>query len=154
MVSSIPIKYKSFSNISIWSIYGTLTGTTTPVQSGHSNEWVLHTPLDLQNRSHTIRCCLMSYATYFFSLWKAGKVLSVKETSYFELIPQSYQNYKFFLQNSLVHASYFFKNFLSPFFFTHQESFCGGARGVRVIVAGIGHGDSSSNPGRDWLHFT
>ena len=29
-----------------------------------------------------------------------------------------------------------------------------GARGVIVIVAGIGHDDSSSNPGRDWLHFT
>ena len=30
----------------------------------------------------------------------------------------------------------------------------GGARGVMVIVVGIGHGDTSSNPGRDWLHFT
>ena len=30
----------------------------------------------------------------------------------------------------------------------------GGARGVMVIVAGIGHGETSSNPGRDWLHFT
>ena len=30
----------------------------------------------------------------------------------------------------------------------------GGARGVMVIVAGNGHGDTSSNPGRDWLHFT
>ena len=30
----------------------------------------------------------------------------------------------------------------------------GGARGVMVIVEGIGHGDTSSNPGRDWLHFT
>ena len=29
-----------------------------------------------------------------------------------------------------------------------------GARGVMVIVAGNGHGDTSSNPGRDWLHFT
>ena len=29
-----------------------------------------------------------------------------------------------------------------------------GARGVVVIVVGIGHGDTSSNPGRDWLHFT
>ena len=29
-----------------------------------------------------------------------------------------------------------------------------GARGVIVIVAGNGHGDTSSNPGRDWLHFT
>ncbi len=29
-----------------------------------------------------------------------------------------------------------------------------GARGVMVIVAGNGHGDTSSNLGRDWLHFT
>ena len=28
------------------------------------------------------------------------------------------------------------------------------ARGVMVIVAGNGHGDTSSNPGQDWLHFT
>ena len=30
----------------------------------------------------------------------------------------------------------------------------GGARGVMVIVVGNGHDDTSSNPGRDWLHFT
>ena len=30
----------------------------------------------------------------------------------------------------------------------------GGARGLMVIVVGNGHGDTSSNPGRDWLHFT
>ena len=30
----------------------------------------------------------------------------------------------------------------------------GCARGVMVIVVGIGHDDTSSNPGRDWLHFT
>ena len=29
----------------------------------------------------------------------------------------------------------------------------GGALGVMVIVAGNGHGDTSSNPRRDWLHF-
>ena len=29
-----------------------------------------------------------------------------------------------------------------------------GARGVMVIVEGNGHGDTSSIPGRDWLHFT
>ena len=29
-----------------------------------------------------------------------------------------------------------------------------GARGVMVIVTGNGHGGISSNPGRDWLHFT
>ena len=30
----------------------------------------------------------------------------------------------------------------------------GGARGVIVIAVGNEHGDTSSNPGRDWLHFT
>ena len=30
----------------------------------------------------------------------------------------------------------------------------GGATGVMVIVAGNGHGDTSSNPELDWLHFT
>ena len=29
-----------------------------------------------------------------------------------------------------------------------------GARAVMVIVVGNEHGDTSSNPGRDWLHFT
>ena len=29
----------------------------------------------------------------------------------------------------------------------------GVARGVVVIVVGNGHGDTSSNPGRDLLHF-
>ena len=28
------------------------------------------------------------------------------------------------------------------------------ARGVMVIVIGVGHDDTSSNPGLDWLHFT
>ena len=28
-----------------------------------------------------------------------------------------------------------------------------GARGVMVIVVGNGHGDTSSNSGRDWSHF-
>ena len=30
----------------------------------------------------------------------------------------------------------------------------GGAHSVMVIVVGNGHGDTSSNPGQDWLHFT
>ena len=32
--------------------------------------------------------------------------------------------------------------------------FPGGACGVMVIVVGNGHGDTSSNPGGEWLHFT
>ena len=35
-----------------------------------------------------------------------------------------------------------------------HKSVLGGARGVMVIVVGNGHGDMSSNPGRDWLNFT
>ena len=34
------------------------------------------------------------------------------------------------------------------------ELFYGGARGVMIIVIRNGHGDTSSNPGRDRLHFT
>ena len=30
----------------------------------------------------------------------------------------------------------------------------GGVRGVIVIVQGNEHGDTSSKPERDWLHFT
>ena len=37
---------------------------------------------------------------------------------------------------------------------SYHENYSGDARGVMVIVVGIGHGDTSSNPGRDWLHFT
>ena len=33
-------------------------------------------------------------------------------------------------------------------------AYCGATRGIMVIVAGYGHGDTSSNPGPDWLHFT
>ena len=32
--------------------------------------------------------------------------------------------------------------------------FIRGARGGMVIVIGIGHGDTSSNTGWDWMHFT
>ena len=31
---------------------------------------------------------------------------------------------------------------------------CGGVHGVMVIVVENGHCDTSSNPERDWLHFT
>ena len=33
------------------------------------------------------------------------------------------------------------------------DKFPGGARGVMVIVAGIGHGDTSSNPGLIAFHI-
>ena len=36
----------------------------------------------------------------------------------------------------------------------YNYSHIGGARGVMVIVEKNGHDDSSSNPGRELLHFT
>ena len=38
--------------------------------------------------------------------------------------------------------------------FIYHKISNGVARGVMVIVVGNGHGDSSSNPGRDCLQFT
>ena len=35
--------------------------------------------------------------------------------------------------------------------FSMEQWIFGGARGVMVIVVGNGQGDTSSNPGRDWL---
>ena len=35
-----------------------------------------------------------------------------------------------------------------------MNDYLAGAHGVMVIVAGNGHDDTISNPGRDWLHFT
>ena len=37
---------------------------------------------------------------------------------------------------------------------SYKVGIIGGANGVMVIVVGNGHGDTSSNPRRDWLHFT
>ena len=48
----------------------------------------------------------------------------------------------------VTHVSFSIKNaFLSKFLQW-------GACGVMAIVVGNEHGDTSSNPGRDWLHFT
>ena len=44
--------------------------------------------------------------------------------------------------------------FLYVFHVCIKCSDSGGARGVMVIVLGNGHGDTSSNSGPDWLHFT
>ena len=40
-------------------------------------------------------------------------------------------------------------------YYSKLKEYCfGGARGVMVSVVRNGHGHTSSNPGRDWLHFT
>ena len=42
----------------------------------------------------------------------------------------------------------------SIYIYIYISFFYGGAHGVMVIVQGNGHGDTSSIPGWDWLHFT
>ena len=57
-------------------------------------------------------------------------------------------------------CKWLYNNYFSRLFKMFIQSCCtdriqhGGARGVMVIVVGTGHGNTSSNPGRDWLHFT
>ena len=60
--------------------------------------------------------------------------------------PQFLRNAVLFYQREDIHWIYSLN--------IYQIEIVGGARGVMVIVAGNGHGDTSSNPGRDWLHFT
>ena len=61
----------------------------------------------------------------------------------------------------ILHVSINVCMYVRMYIFTHVGMYLsiytymrGGALGVTVIVAGFGHGDTSSNPGPDWLHFT
>ena len=49
---------------------------------------------------------------------------------------------------------FFYMLYIKGFLVWVLEKVGGGARGVMVIVVGNGHGDTSSKPGRGWLHFT
>ena len=54
-----------------------------------------------------------------------------------------------YLYNTIIHiCTYMYYSIIEIYFWLH------GAHGEMVIVVGNGHGDTSSNPGRDWLHFT
>ena len=54
----------------------------------------------------------------------------------------------------LVTYSLFTSSFRCTYMHHHQFVSYGGACGVMIIVIGNGHGDTSSNPRRDRLHFT
>ena len=45
-------------------------------------------------------------------------------------------------------------NYVYIYIYIYIHARIGGARGVMVIVVGNRHNDTSTNPGRDWLHFT
>ena len=54
----------------------------------------------------------------------------------------------------MVSSNYFYVVIIIIWLHIHKHIVLGDACGVMVIVGGNGHGDTSSNPGRDWLHFT
>ena len=53
-----------------------------------------------------------------------------------------------------IHSAYSKPHRIIGISIRNYLAWLGGARGVIVIVEGNGCGDTSSNPGRDWLHFT
>ena len=57
------------------------------------------------------------------------------------------------LENYTIPADWAVCDNKSSVYHIHHIHF-GGARGIMVIVEGCGHDDTSSNPGRAWLHFT
>ena len=69
MLSSIPIKYKQFSNWTIWPIDGIVVDNATPGQSRpacNAHEGMTQPPSELQNKGHTIRCSLMSCSGHHY----------------------------------------------------------------------------------------
>ena len=53
-----------------------------------------------------------------------------------------------------IKSKYIIRDFFQEFHSQKLGVFIICVHGVMVIVVGNGHGDTSSNPGRDWLHFT
>ena len=129
------------SNSFIWPIDRTLSGTTTLGKSGlgsNVNEGVLHIPQRSSITEASPSDCLVSYLEYlcqrWWWWWTCIPTSRVQRCCCYILQPQP---------TGLEFIFYFLPS--------HNK---GGARGVMVIVAGNGHGDASSNPGQDWLHFT
>ena len=61
-----------------------------------------------------------------------------------------YSNWNNWLQTLISNSTTCLSHRVISWFEVHQLP----AHGVIVIVLGNEHGDTSSNPGRDWLHFT
>ena len=66
------------------------------------------------------------------------------------------QHWCVYLKVSMGEGQLWVHHYFSSFKLLLYQYYCiaGGARGVMVIVAGYGHGDTSSIPVQDWLHFT
>ena len=106
---------------SIQAIDGILTGTATPGQGEpvSNSNEVIHISKSQGLESHHRMLDAALYFFFFFTENAFGVFLVLLTLIYQELIP------------------------------IRDNSVCGGARGVMVIVVGNGHGDTNSNPGRD-----
>ena len=80
-----------------------------------------------------------------YGIW-ATKWYSWKQESYF----QEKHEHVGILKNHITVTNKDYKTMET----TINKRLSRGARGVMVIIAGYGHGDTSSNPRPDWLHFT
>ena len=62
----------------------------------------------------------------------------------------------FIISSGTLHTQngYYWVSFITKFYRIISKIWRWGARGIMVIVVGIGHDGTSSNLGRDWLHFT
>ena len=83
------------------------------------------------------------------SIWAIDKTLS-RATRLVRVEPgaMAIKGHSISLSTSITEAS------STDCLMSYKRHSFGGARGVMVIVVGNGPGDMSSNPGRDWLHFT
>ena len=152
---------------SIWPIDRTLSGATSPGQSepgSDGNEGVLRIPQSSRITRISPSDFLVSYPGH--SLGVGGSYSSAKPT---EQINKCILVYRwiciYILLNKVLHwkSSWLYWCFwlgtndgfyiIFHSYFHYINSLLG-ARGVMVIVVGNGHGDTSSNPGWDWLYFT
>ena len=142
-MSFVGSKFKG-SNSSIWSTDRTLSDTTTLSQSGpgsNGNKRILCLPQSSSITRASPSGCLVSYPGHLL-----GNLTSLQRCSWCILQPQPtglFLTGMLSLKRGLPSGVDFYE-YCKP----------GGAGGVMVIITGYGHGDMSSNPGPDWLHFT
>ena len=83
-----------------------------------------------------------------------NSVADLDESSMFFQLVSGYQVCSWLILTVKINQYNIFAGNGRECIFHHEQSLNGDGRGVMVIVVGNGHGDTSSNPGRDWLHFT
>ena len=99
--------------------------------------------------SYIYICVCVCVCVCVYKPWETcTKTLILKTGTSYEI--------KRFLFSFLLHFHYTINTFDSIQRGNKQQKLSAdrGSRSVMVIVVGSGHGGASSNPGRDWWHFT